>query len=288
MAEFSHVNIKDELIDEIEFPCYICGKSLVSQLDLNIHCLEHDANENAQSEMTDIPLDITPQESTTNVIPVDIPEENEISFWTRDKTMLFLNEYRTHYKQVGMGKIKTRKALFQLISRTFKEKYKLNVSPTHCENRMKVLDRSYTKFLKDRNDSSKKKRYFEYLKEMEEISRSKFKRSCTVSKLTTVIPVNSNSSSNNSNITSPSSGNEPTVVPTGKSENSWSRKKCEMKLKALSELREMKKIYYTKKLMIENAKLEEMKRRNRLTQERNELIRDKLQFLILKFKEFSK
>ncbi|KAJ8960689.1 hypothetical protein NQ314_006035 [Rhamnusium bicolor] len=89
--------------------------------------------------------------------------------WTHGYTLVFLDLYETYRKQVGTLRVKSFKKMFEEISKEIKIKTEKNITPTNCENRWKVLERAYKKYILNINTTGSARKEFEYADVMHNI-----------------------------------------------------------------------------------------------------------------------
>ncbi|KAL1492577.1 hypothetical protein ABEB36_010817 [Hypothenemus hampei] len=89
--------------------------------------------------------------------------------WSHNSTLMFLDLYKEHRKQVGTLEMKNIKQLFEKISKELKYKLKQNITPSNCQNRWKHLERMYKKYVDNNNKIGRGRKSFEYAEVMGEI-----------------------------------------------------------------------------------------------------------------------
>lgn len=98
-----------------------------------------------------------------------LKDQVEYKSWNHNHTKILIDLYGKYKKQLGTLRIKTMKKLWEIIANEINERFNLNVSPSNCENRWRVLDRNYKKFVENKNLTGRGRRCFEYAEEMAEI-----------------------------------------------------------------------------------------------------------------------
>ncbi|CAH1114888.1 unnamed protein product [Psylliodes chrysocephalus] len=78
-------------------------------------------------------------------------EKEDFNYFNSERTNALLNLYKLNKPKVGKGDIKTMKKLWEIIAREMSNKYKITVSPAKFENKYKVLERAYKKFVENNN-----------------------------------------------------------------------------------------------------------------------------------------
>lgn len=94
--------------------------------------------------------------------------EREIK-WIANNSKLFLDFYKEKREKVGSFQIKTIKAMWQHIADSLQNLLRVTVSPSQCENRWRVLERGYKKFVDNQSSTGRGKRFLEYEEEMSSI-----------------------------------------------------------------------------------------------------------------------
>lgn len=111
-----------------------------------------------------------PVQPTTSTATED---ENDYHTWTHGATKFLIELYKEHRNSVGSFQIKTMKRLWEMIAEEINKAIGLNISAAHCENRWKVLERNYKKYIDNNKNTGRGRKDFEYSNEMEEIFRKK-------------------------------------------------------------------------------------------------------------------
>lgn len=102
------------------------------------------------------------------IIPTDSSEDSKI-YWTTQNTKILLDLYKLFRKQVGTMKIRNFKKMWEAISHEMKQKYQIYVTPGHCENRWRVLERNFKKYVDDSKKTGMGRKHFEYHEEMYDV-----------------------------------------------------------------------------------------------------------------------
>lgn len=102
------------------------------------------------------------------IIPTVSSEDSKI-YWTTQNTKILLDLYKLFRKQVGTMKIRNFKKMWETISHEMKQKHQINVTPGHCENRWRVLERNFKKYVDDSKKTGMGRKHFEYREEMYDI-----------------------------------------------------------------------------------------------------------------------
>ncbi|XP_050516467.1 uncharacterized protein LOC114340190 [Diabrotica virgifera virgifera] len=88
--------------------------------------------------------------------------------WSSNATKILIELYKKYRDSVGKLKMKSLKKMWQVIASKFIS-MGLNYSALNCENRFKVLERNYKKFVDNQNKTGRGRRVFEYFEEMNEL-----------------------------------------------------------------------------------------------------------------------
>lgn len=237
---------------------------------------------------------------------------SHVFIWNTQKTLLFLELYKKYKKQVGTIKIKNIKRMFQIIAEEMELQRGLKVLPSHCENRWKVLDRAYKKFIDNNNRTGCGRAYFEYAEAMEDIVGHKrnvkpviLLSSETLDPIreketpTSVTKMKENCNPDNENIQNvPTTASVMDTVDVCRQKGKTRTYRIrQQKFEILKEIRNDRREYYKKRLLQEDKKIEleekrllhaerqidqeerkisEKKRRNDLLEEKNQIIKDQV------------
>lgn len=238
-------------------------------------------------------------------------EENQVEAedafkWTHQNTVLLLELYKKYRDQVGTLKLKNLKRMFEEIAKEMQRISKKQITPAHCENRWKVLERNYKKYIENLTKTGRGRKVFEYYEIMHEILGKKKNMNPVLllsSDTINTLPEPSTSSADNTRdiiideievdddamemkpsfsagisnneeehllitpkATTLKRKNSNVKTPTKPYENK--RLKCNL----LREIRNDRKEYYSKRLEIEKAKVDAKIRKNELLERKNQLI----------------
>lgn len=185
--------------------------------------------------------------------------------WNANQTKRLLDLYALYKNQVGTFKIKTLKHMWQIIAEQLKTDYNVDITDQNCLNRWRVLERSYKKFVDNQNATGRGRKYFEYQEQMETIFKGK-------KSITPDFLLESNTIDNQiqKEIV------EEIQEETAQNEKKTSKPKIlKRKRSVMESVRADRKEYYAAKLIIENEKLEEIRKRNKLTEQRNKLLKER-------------
>lgn len=209
--------------------------------------------------------------------------------WNEHNTRMLIDLYKKYKTKVGTIKVKTVKQMWQSIGEKLQQELGMIVTPNNCENRWKVLDRNYKKYVDNKISTGRGKKYFEYYEDMERIYGRK-KSICPDILLTSQsihVPQDTEHEKENligdtGTVESHSENDNDidtatTSVPgtsTKLNENQKTKLK-KRKSNLMENIRRDRQKYQEKRLQIEMEKLEQLKRRNQLMEERNKIIKEK-------------
>ncbi|KAL1493944.1 hypothetical protein ABEB36_009623 [Hypothenemus hampei] len=210
--------------------------------------------------------------------------------WNINQSKLLLDFYKELRPKVGSSEIKTLKKLWTTIAVKLNTILGTNISPHNCENRWRVLEGGYKKFIDGKNTTGNGRTYFEFEEEMNQIFQGKknVKPVILLSNTTVMQPYEEEINNRDINNMEMSPTKEiPTTSKSGISKT-ISRKSGKRnnpvinRNKILTEIREDKKKFYEEKLVMEKEKLElekkkiaALEQKNLLLQARNEILRTK-------------
>lgn len=122
----------------------------------------------------------------------DNSEETKKSMsWTHGSTLELLHCYNIHKDKIGTMAIRNQKKMWELIANDLKSK-NVNVTPSHCENKWRVMERNYKKFIDNNKKTGRGRCEFTYAEEMAEILGKKkmsFPNCCCHQKLWYTCPL---------------------------------------------------------------------------------------------------
>lgn len=93
--------------------------------------------------------------------------------WSVNNTKLLLDLLRAYRTKVGSSEIKTKKKMWEMLSLHLTRMTKVNITATHCENRWRVVDRNYKKYILNEKNTGSGREHFEYKTEMEALTGKK-------------------------------------------------------------------------------------------------------------------
>lgn len=190
--------------------------------------------------------------------------------WTANQTKLLIDFYKKYKPKVGSFEIKTIKRMWQKIASEVSNYSKVTILPHNCENRWRVLDRNYKKYIEQKNSTGQGRAYFEYAEEMEELfgKKKSIKPQLLLSTETISVPDHSYNKENSveNNLTA------KTSQDTEKTCNADRKIIKKRKTSVIEQIRQDRLAYHTKRLQQEERKIEEIKKRNELIIERNNIL----------------
>lgn len=208
---------------------------------------------------------------------------------------------------MGTQEFRSKKKFWEVLADVVNKEHNTNFLPTHCENRWRVLHRNYKKYI-DVSKTDRKKRFFEYAKEMNEILGEKINivpELCLTSTKITEENSEDNDDDDDDDINDDYSKNmdtelmeqtrlsrivkrnaqlmkrkKPSVHPMQKSTLELMRRDKKeyysQLLKAQNEKLMFEKEKFKQKLELEKMKVQVRKDENKVNQERNEILREYL------------
>ncbi|CAH1171048.1 unnamed protein product [Phaedon cochleariae] len=229
--------------------------------------------------------------------------QTEDKYFNRERTLKLLELYKLYKKRVGTFEVKSMKKLWEVVAREMSNQYKITISSNKCENRFKVLERTYKKVIDNNNQTGRgRMKNFEFESEMDDIFERKknirpavllssdrtFREKCPEPSSSTMIPcisipddqilIDEPSSS--------SSQNPPQIDAAQKTISPGKRKRVSVpsctyqkRNDILIELKNDIKHFYDRKDKREQEKLDISKKRLQEKQKKNELLGEYIQFL---------
>ncbi|KAL1489640.1 hypothetical protein ABEB36_013584 [Hypothenemus hampei] len=86
-----------------------------------------------------------------------VMNDNRVFTWNHNDTLKLLDNFKKHRSKVGSLEIRNLKKLFEIISLELHKIHNIDVSPSNVENRWRVLERNYKKFVDNNKKTGKKK-----------------------------------------------------------------------------------------------------------------------------------
>ncbi|CAG9857380.1 unnamed protein product [Phyllotreta striolata] len=213
---------------------------------------------------------------------------NAIFSWSHENTLLLIELFGKYRQSVGSFQMKSLKHMFLKIAEEMRKTTGSNVAAGNCENRWKVLERNYKKFLDNSNQTGRGRKTFEYASHMNDILGKKrnispLKLLCA-NQIDVLAEVHTQPSQGetievrpNVEVVGPPTGpSAPSQTPRIKNEGKRSKQGM------LHNIRCDRREYYQKrlnieekKLQLEEKKLEEKVKKNKLLQEQNRLLEER-------------
>lgn len=207
-------------------------------------------------------------------------EQDESYKWNHNTTLIFLDLYKDYRKQVGSLRMRNLKRMFDEIAKELRHKTKQNITAANCENRWKHLERTYKKFIDNNNKTGRGRKDFEYAEIMDEILGNKrnihpaiLLSSDTVNAMEAKNTGLDNTNLEKENITRDIIEENKTVQITEVASVKTSYKSRKLRTDVLKEIRQDRKDFYKKLLELEEKKLLEKQRKNKILEERNTVLK---------------
>lgn len=96
-------------------------------------------------------------------------KSGEYKTWTANETKSLIYLYKKYRNQVGSLKIRSMKQFWEIIANLMNEELSINVTGAQCENRWRVLERNYKKYVDNNKKTGRGRKTFEYAEEFDEI-----------------------------------------------------------------------------------------------------------------------
>ncbi|KAI4467729.1 myb/sant-like dna-binding domain [Holotrichia oblita] len=100
-------------------------------------------------------------------------ENSDYVMWSHKSSLLLIDLYKQHKSRVGTLEIRNMKKLWEIVSEEINIKLKWNTTPANVENRWRVLERNFKKYMDNKNKTGRGRKNFEYAQHMEEIFQTK-------------------------------------------------------------------------------------------------------------------
>lgn len=226
------------------------------------------------------------------------------STWTKKASKALIHTYKKFRSKVGSYEMRNLKKMWEVISRYLSEQFQLHYTPTNCENRWRVLERNYKKYIDNNNKTGRGRKHFEFADEMDDIfskkrninpeillsSKDMIKNNTAVESVPSTSIANESEEKDYINTTeqtaSTENSNKLNMTGTTRSQiNSKKRRVIKSRANVLEEIRNDRLIYqsqllrlqekrYQEKTDIEKEKLNETRRKNDLFERRNQLLEE--------------
>lgn len=269
MENSDSLDIKEEELDDYDF----------AQVNVKCEMSDEENSENVP-EVNPLPTSFAnhsvPAGTFTNVLflqngtaeKLNETSTHEYRPWSHEQTLKLLEVYAKIRPKVGSVEIRSMKKLWDVIC------YEINthfvnqrITPSNCENKWRVLERNYRKYLK--NPESRVKKRFLYAAQMSKLSRSE------AGSKPVLEPVPSPAApSVIIKLIPEKAASKHDVFEKRRSHRKRMRK---AKLMFRKKQRNLKLNYLQKRIELEERKLEEKVRKNNLFEERNQLLQKLLE-----------
>lgn len=195
--------------------------------------------------------------------------------WNVNNSKTLIDLYDKYKDKVGSFKIKNLKQMWSIISEEMSLINKMKITPNNCENRWRVLERNYKKYIENKNGTGRGKKYFEFSEEMDQLFKHKknVHPEILLSSEDIHEPINNDNDLYSCEVESPSTSKGEThnaIVSSKKEEN---KKNLRKKISTIEKIRQDRLNYQQNKLEIEKEKLQLLKTRNELIEARNEILK---------------
>ncbi|XP_050512205.1 uncharacterized protein LOC126888195 [Diabrotica virgifera virgifera] len=187
--------------------------------------------------------------------------------WSSYETKVLINLYVNYKEQVGSFEIRNMKMLWHTIASDL-NKMGISVTKDNCLNKWRVLERGYKKFKDNQNQTGKRRKFFEFEKEMDEVFQAR----------KNIHPERNESNEKDTEEVVETNTVIQTTFKKRKRNDSFKRRTV------MDQIRIDQKHYQDERIGIEKEKLKEMKRRNDLIENRNSIFEKLLKILNKKFK----
>jgi hypothetical protein len=97
----------------------------------------------------------------------DMQPQPQYTSWNPQSTRVLIDLYEKHKSKVGTLQLRN------IIAKEINITCKSNVTASHCENRWRVLERGYKKYVDNKTKTGRGRKYFECAEEMDSIFKKK-------------------------------------------------------------------------------------------------------------------
>ncbi|XP_069704430.1 uncharacterized protein [Periplaneta americana] len=218
---------------------------------------------------------------------------HEQVYWNENTTRALIDHYKVFKSKLGTMEIRNMKKLWEILCNKINGSHKTSFTPSQCENRWRVLERNYKKIV-DNNNTGKTgriRKQFIYEDEMADVFGKKrnIQPELSLSSNTVIQEIPTSGARNISDlpIDSGRENSPSTSAEVAESSTPLKKKKTEPRKLILAQMRKDRKEYYNNMLTIEREKLQiqkekliERRYKNKLIEERNEILRQYLDYKI--------
>lgn len=201
--------------------------------------------------------------------------------WSNNQTKVLLDLYQKYRPKVGTREIKTLKKLWEILACELNRLLEINVTESHTENRWRVLERAYKKYVDNQNKTGQGTKYFEYKEEMDQIFRGKKNVNPVVLLSTASIEPTEEDDKSEETIGYLETPKASTVESSQKKSINLKRKRTPVQNRnlILAHMKQDRKEYQEERLKIEKEKLKFQQRKAEAMEERNILIKERNEIL---------
>lgn len=178
--------------------------------------------------------------------------------------------------------LKTVKAMWLVNAKELQVALKKPVPASCCENRYKVLDRNYKKFVENKTSTGRGRKYFEFADEMAELFMGKksvvpqlLLSTSTIHEPEVERHMATDESIKEREITTVTNSTYKDVAESAINSENIRIRNRKRKATVIETLLQSRLKYQESRLNIENQKLKELQTRNALLRERNEILKQK-------------
>lgn len=206
--------------------------------------------------------------------PVNTFAHQDECRWNVNNSKMLIDLYGKYKDKVGSLKIKNLKKMWEIISEEMSLIYEMKIHPNNCENRWRVLERNYKKYIENKNGTGRGKKYFEFSEEMDKLFAHKKNvyPEILLSSEDVHDPTVNDEDLFSCEVESPSTSKGNTHKLTVSSKKEEIKKNCNKKISTIEKIRLDRLNYQKEKLEIEMEKLKLLKNRNELIEARNKIL----------------
>ncbi|XP_072380299.1 uncharacterized protein [Diabrotica undecimpunctata] len=177
--------------------------------------------------------------------------------WTHNQTLSLIDFYKKYRDMVGSFQMKSMKVMWAKIAEQLNDLHNVNLNACHCENRWRVIERNYKKYIDESKKTGRGRKTFEYSDELDEIFGQK--RNVNPELLLSNETVAHHIDKKPEDVTTA----KASVLSSTPQSLKRKREKPVSRNNILQKMCEDKKEYYTEMLKIHKEKLEVMKEKNK-------------------------
>lgn len=208
--------------------------------------------------------------------------------WTTNGTKLLIDLYKKYKKDVGKLKMKNFKTMWAQIAVEISALLGINVTPKNCENRWKVLDRNYKRWVDNQKSTGRGRKVFEFADEMNDVYGKKKNINPTLLLESETINIPSEKqmereneelcNMNDASLGTPLGSSTLKIKESKKEDEVIRRRNLRQRKNVLEQMREERLKYQKEKLQLIHDSQEKilklLQERNDLKRERNEILRN--------------